>query len=99
MKGKAIRKGVFIPAFSCVLIAGAVGLINNQLLISFFKGAFELAYQNLSWLYQWIVLAIVIICVILTFSKVGNIRIGGPDAKPKYGFWSWFAMSLTGAFL
>ena len=42
MKGKAIRKGVFIPAFSCVLIAGAVGLINNQLLISFFKGAFEL---------------------------------------------------------
>lgn len=96
MKGKAIRKGVFIPAFSCVLIAGAVGLINNQLLISFFKGAFELAYQNLSWLYQWIVLAIVIICVILTFSKVGNIRIGGPDAKPKYGFWSWFAMSLTG---
>lgn len=31
MKGKAIRKGVFIPAFSCVLIAGAVGLINNQL--------------------------------------------------------------------
>lgn len=96
MKGKAIRKGVFIPAFSCVLIAGAVGLINNQLLISLFKGAFELAYQNLSWLYQWIVLAIVIICVILTFSKVGNIRIGGPDAKPKYGFWSWFAMSLTG---
>ncbi len=52
MKGKAIRKGVFIPAFSCVLIAGAVGLINNQLLLSFFKGAFELAYQNLSWLYQ-----------------------------------------------
>ena len=96
MKGKAIRKGVFIPAFSCVLIAGAVGLINNQLLISFFKGAFELAYQNLSWLYQWIVLTIVILCVILTFSKVGNIRIGGPDAKPKYGFWSWFAMSLTG---
>lgn len=41
-------------------------------------------------------MAIVIICVILTFSKVGNIRIGGPDAKPKYGFWSWFAMSLTG---
>ena len=60
MKGKAIRKGVFIPAFSCVLIAGAVGLINNQLLISLFKGAFELAYQNLSWLYQWIVLAIAI---------------------------------------
>lgn len=37
MKGKAIRKGVFIPALSCVLIAGAVGLINNQLLISLFK--------------------------------------------------------------
>lgn len=96
MKGKAIRKGVFIPAFSCVLIAGTIGLINNQLLISFFKGAFELAYQNLSWLYQWIVLAIVIVCVILIFSKVGNIRIGGENAKPKFGFWSWFAMSLTG---
>lgn len=96
MKGKAIRKGVFIPAFSCVLIAGIVGLINNQLLISFFKGAFELAYQNLSWLYQWIVLAIVIVCSLLTFTKIGNIRIGGESAKPKYSFWSWFAMSLTG---
>lgn len=95
-KGKAIRKGVFIPAFSCVLVAGIVGLINNQLLISFFKGAFELAYQNLSWLYQWIVLAIVIVCTLLTFTKIGNIRIGGESAKPKYSFWSWFAMSLTG---
>ena len=96
MKNKSIRKSVFIPAFSCVLLAGIVGLVNNQLLISFFRGAFELAYNNLSWLYQLIVLAIVIVCVLLTFTKVGNIRIGGEKAKSKYSFWSWFAMSLTG---
>lgn len=91
-----IRKTVFIPSFCLVLGAGILGLADNELLISRFRAVFEWAYANMSWLFQWIVLALFLLCVVLMVSKVGSIRIGGEDAKPKYPFWTWFAMSLTG---
>ena len=91
-----IRKSVFIPSFCLVLGAGIMGLINNELLISTFRGAFEWAYANLSWLFGWIVAAAFVLCVVLMVSKVGDIRIGGENAKPKYPFWTWFSMALTG---
>ncbi len=91
-----LRLSVFIPSFGIVLLAGIIGLVNNEWLISFFQGAFEGAYANFGWLYQLITLALVILCCFMAFTRVGNIRIGGKDAKPKYSFWSWFAMSLTG---
>ena len=28
--------------------------------------------------------------------KIGLIKLGGPEAKAKYSFGSWFAMTLTG---
>ena len=91
-----LRTSVFVPAFGIVLLAGVAGLVDNQLLISFFQGIFEGAYENFGWLYQLITLALFILCLVLMFSKMGDVRIGGKDAKPKYSFWSWFAMSLTG---
>ena len=38
----------------------------------------------------------VLVIAIVTFSKLGDIRIGGADAKPEYPFGTWFAMTLTG---
>ncbi len=52
-----IRKTVFIPSFCLVLGAGILGLADNELLISRFRAVFEWAYANMSWLFQWIVLA------------------------------------------
>ena len=74
-----LRLSVFIPAFGIVLLAGAVGLVNNQWLISFFQGIFEGAYSGFGWLYQLITIALFILCLIMTFSKIGNVRIGGKD--------------------
>lgn len=91
-----LRKSVFFPAFSAVLVSGIVGLVNNKLLISWFKAAFNWAYAHMSWLYQLIVVVLFLLCCVLMVSKVGRIRIGGENAKPKHGFWTWFAMSLTG---
>lgn len=96
MKNTGIRKSVFIPTFVIVLGSGIIGLINNQILISSFQKAFNWSYTNLSWMFQLIFLVVLILCVLLTFTKKGNIRFGGPDAKAKYPFWQWFAMALTG---
>ena len=88
-----LRKSVFFPAFSAVLVSGIVGLVNNKLLISWFKAAFNWAYAHMSWLYQLIVVVLFLLCCVLMVSKVGRIRIGGENAKPKHGFWTWFASS------
>ncbi len=34
----------------------------------------------------------VLFCVYLMVSPLGKIRLGGPDAKPDYGYMGWFAM-------
>ena len=38
---------------------------------------------------------LVIFCVGIMFTKWGNIRIGGEDAKPEMSHFSWFAIALT----
>lgn len=96
MRQLQVRKSVFIPSFCFVLGAGVVGLVDNELLIKRFRSAFEWAYANMSWLFEWIVAAAFVLCALLMVSKVGDIRIGGKDAKPKYPFWTWFCMTLTG---
>lgn len=95
MKSK-VRLSVFIPAFGIVLAAGIIGLVDNEWLISFFQGMFEGAYTNFGWMFQLITVALVVLCAVMLFSRIGNIKIGGKDAEPKFSFWSWFAMSLTG---
>lgn len=96
MKKLGLRKSVFFPTLVIVLGAGIIGLIDNQFLISNFQVAFDWSYDNLSWLFQLVFIAVLVICIILVLSKKGDIRFGGPDAKAKYPFWQWFAMALTG---
>lgn len=96
MNTKDIRGLVFVPTFLVVLGAGIVGLVNNQLLIKVFHGAFDWSYTNLSWMFQLIFFLVFILCVMMFIGKQGNIRFGGPNAKAKYPFWQWFAMTLTG---
>lgn len=93
---KNIRWEVFIPAFSLMLIAAIVGLVNNEALTSASNTFFNWSLDTFGWLYQYVTIACLIIVVVLMFSKVGNIRIGGEDAKPKYTMFTWFAMTLTG---
>ena len=31
-------------------------------------------------------------CILLLATPLGRVRLGGPDARPDYSHWSWFAM-------
>ena len=95
-KKKEIRWSVFIPAFSFVLIAAIIGIVNNEALTSMSNTFFAWSLESFGWLYQITVMAVFIITCVIMFSKLGSVRIGGKDAKPKYSFGTWFAMTLTG---
>ncbi|MCM3790021.1 BCCT family transporter [Domibacillus indicus] len=95
MKQKT-RKGVFWPAFLVVGGGAALGIVNNQLLTEISMNGFVGSLRGLGWLYQIISIVALIIVAIVTFSKLGNIRLGGQKAEAKYSFGTWFAMALTG---
>jgi BCCT family betaine/carnitine transporter len=37
----------------------------------------------------------VVLCIALAFSPLGRIRLGGPQARPEFGFVSWFSMMFA----
>ncbi|MBN2285829.1 MAG: BCCT family transporter [Tissierellales bacterium] len=95
-KKQSLRKGVFWP--SAIVVGGAalLGIINNQLLTKVAMDTFLFSLRTFGWLYQIISVVALIVVGIVTFSKIGNVRFGGENAKPKYSFFTWFAMALTG---
>ena len=95
-KKSAIRWEVFIPAYIVVGGAALLGIFNKDALTSGSNAFFFWSLDSFGWLYQLTIMASFILVAIVTFSKLGSMRIGGKDAKPKYSFWTWFAMALTG---
>jgi choline-glycine betaine transporter len=57
---------------------------------SFFIGMMK----NLGWFVSLTMLFFVAVCVVILFSRIGNIRLGGPNAKPKFNYLQWFGISL-----
>lgn len=92
---KPLRMGVFIPSFVIVGGAAILGLVNNEWLTKSTYIVFEWSLKNFAWLYQLIAMFTLLLISIIAFSKLGKIRFGGPEAKAKYSFSSWFAMILT----
>ncbi len=59
-------------------------------------GAFDALYDWLTSTLDWAFLAagnlFVLFCLLLLATPLGRVRLGGPDARPDYSAWSWFAM-------
>jgi len=93
---QGIRSEIFWPSFIIIGGAALIGVFNNQLLAKIASEMFDRSLTNMSWLYQLISVFTLALVAVITFSKTGSTVIGGKDAKPKYSFYSWFAMALTG---
>jgi choline/glycine/proline betaine transport protein len=52
--------------------------------------------ENLGWFFIVGVTAWLIFLLAVAASRFGNVRLGGPDAKPAYGNVSWFTMLFAG---
>lgn len=48
--------------------------------------------NGLGWFYLLITTFFLVFVLFLAFSKYGKIRLGGPDEKPEFGRFAWFAM-------
>ncbi|HSP59351.1 MAG TPA: BCCT family transporter [Halomonas sp.] len=57
-----------------------------------FDGAFSFLTGNLAWFFLFSANIFVILSVVLIFTPLGKVRIGGADATPDYGYPGWFSM-------
>lgn len=58
----------------------------------FFQDIQSYVLTNLSWTYVLIVTLFVLFLIVIALSKLGNIKLGADDSRPKYSFFSWIAM-------
>ncbi len=47
---------------------------------------------NLDWLFMITTNLVFIFCLVVAFSPLGKVRLGGADAKPEYSYLTWLAM-------
>ncbi len=48
--------------------------------------------STLSWFYILGVTLFLVFLIWIALSKYGHVRLGGPDSRPEYNNWAWFAM-------
>lgn len=85
-------KNVAIPGLVVILFVSIFcGLFPTKAaqILNDIKGYF---FENLSWVYVIMVTLFIIFLIIVAMSKLGNIRLGADNSKPKYSFFSWIAM-------
>lgn len=95
---KNIRIYAFLPPFVLLTIAAAyslvIGMRNETKAIAFLSHLFDMALDTFGWFYALAALLVCLLTLFLMFSRYGDIKFGGPDAKPEYSYWNWFAMTL-----
>lgn len=90
-----LRLGIFIPMALIFLAAIILGLVAPQTFFDAENAIVQYAFDSWGWLFQMSGNIFLMICLWAAFSKYGNIRLGGKDAKPTLSNWNWFAISLT----
>jgi choline/glycine/proline betaine transport protein len=61
----------------------------------FFQSALDSITVNFGWFLILGANVLIIAALVFAFSRFGTIRIGGPDAKPEFSTFGWFAMLLS----
>ncbi|MCE8029059.1 BCCT family transporter [Halomonas daqingensis] len=60
-----------------------------------FQAIVGFATGTLDWYFMLVVDFFILFCIALVLLPYGSVRLGGPDARPDYGYLSWFAMLFS----
>lgn len=92
-----IDKKIFIPGSIVLLSIVACGAFFPNQSEVFLNGALAWIMDNLKFVYILCIIGVASLCLFLLFSKYGNIRFGGKNAKPSIKTSTWITLSLTGS--
>ena len=91
---KKIRWEIFGPMTAIIAACVIAAITIPQQFYNAENALVESAIQNFGWLFDLFGMCAVLFCLYLMFSRYGDVRLGGPEAKPEYSTWSWFVLTL-----
>ena len=93
---KKINKVALWPALALLAVLIGFGVFQTEALGSLLNKILYGMADSLGWFFCLFTVVVIILTFVLALSRIGSIKIGGPDAKPDYKTWNWVTMSLCG---
>lgn len=93
---RKINPSAFWPGYIVLLVFIGTGLANLESFKTVLDSCRDWLVSNTGWFNVFSSVVILIFTFGIAFSPIGNIRLGGNDAKPEYTIWQWFSMALCG---
>lgn len=90
-----VHKPVFIPTLIIIVVSVTLALLFHKESEIAFARMQDFVSDKGGWVYTLSVNFFILFCLYLAFSKYGEVRIGGPDAKPEFKGIAWFAMLFS----
>ncbi len=95
---QTFRQPVFLVSGAIILAFVLIGAAFPEGFKTGADAALAWVTTYFGWFYLLSVFGFVGVLVYLAFSKYGEVRIGPPDSRPDYSFFSWVAMLLAAGF-
>lgn len=89
-----LRAMTFFPPFIVLVAFVVLSLVSQETFLNVINNINNWIIANLGWAASLLALFIVIVTMWAMFSKFGNVRIGGKDAKPELSNFAWFTIAL-----
>lgn len=93
-KSNRLRAIVFFPVFSLLTLVIILNFTNYNAFLSFTTIAKDFMTIQSGWLFSLMGVACFLVIIGAYFSPLGNVKIGGPNARPMLKKSSWFAITL-----
>lgn len=91
---KVLRPGVFFPATILLLLMVILNFLDYGAFVKITTIMKDFMVVDMGWLFSIAGVLSLILIVAVYFSPLGNVRLGGAEAKPILGKLSWFAVTL-----
>lgn len=82
----------------CIVVALVIWLFVSPGAMTAISDAANAFAANITWFFLLVPVAMIVVALIIAFSPIGKIRMGGPNATPKYSFYSYWAMLWCAGF-
>lgn len=89
-----IKHSVFWPPFLLLMAAVVFSFIDLTHFLSVVTSINDWILDSFSWLFSLSTLCLLLSLVIVFFSPLGKIKLGGKNAKPLLTKWKWFSITL-----
>lgn len=90
--------GLFFITIGVLVAMVTVGFVRPSLFTNALSNAYDWVIHYFGWWFMALGGVLLVFGLFMTLSRYGKIRIGGEDAEPEFGFYSWIAMVFTVGF-